>query len=327
MLSFLSLVFCITLPNLSLIGHDVCDRNRIYDPSQGYEYVLPQPILENFLSGIGFDHIEPYSQEEYDRLCDDIRDLYADILSDNPMQEDLAVITAGAPGAGKTTKLKQDLQKNRLQGKYYAYVCPDDVCLKNQKRTYQIDIAASNGSIQARREAYDKWRPGSNAAAHLVLANLIREQYAFYFGTTSTSPHTCQWFHFLKKQGYKIRLLHISAPDDVRWKSIEERDKIFVQATEDDTMEKGQLLPQRILDTFLAYADEIEFYYRNGVHEDALLAARWFKNENTNNRLGTLDVVSPDAYEQIKNIHNAAIIALNRPDLCWECTVEENSTR
>lgn len=68
-----------------------------------------------------------------------------------PVKEKVAIITAGAPGSGKTTKLKQDLEARALQGKRYAYICPDDVCLRNQKRTYQADLEKSDKSPLAQR--------------------------------------------------------------------------------------------------------------------------------------------------------------------------------
>jgi hypothetical protein len=301
-------------------NHDVCDIDHIYDT--GYSYSLPKNVLQGFLSGKAFDHPEPYSQEESQRLRDDINTLYQNILVEAPLREKVAIITAGAPGAGKTVKLRQDLEANRLRGKNYAYVCPDDVCLKNQIRTHKADIDNSDGSPEAHQAAYNKWRPGSNAAAHLILGNLIREQYGFYFGSTSSGPATGKFFEFIKKQGYKIRLIHITAPDDVRWESIKERDKTFVQTTAQDVKEKGYLLPQRINDTFLAYADEIEFYYRDAVKQDARLAARWVRSEDQ----GALQIVSGVDYEQVKAIHNAVVKTLQRPDLAWERTVEQNST-
>lgn len=234
-------------------------------------------------------------------------------------------MTAGAPGAGKTIKLGQDLKANARKGVNYAYICPDDVCLKSQTRTYAADILSSDQSRAARQDAYNKWRPGSNAATHLILGNLIREKYAFYFGTTSSGPATGKFFEFLKNQGYIIRLIHVSASDDVRWRSIQERDQTFVQTTEQDVREKGLLLPQRINDTFLKYADEIEFYYRDEVKQDAVLAARWFKNEETSELAGTLHVLNKESYDQVKSTHNAAVEILKRPDLLWEETVEASS--
>lgn len=305
------------------VSIDICNLDLIYNES--YQYSLPQIVLKSFLSGIAFDNPDAYTQEESERLRSDINELYQNILASNPARGNLAVITAGAPGAGKTVKLRQDLEANASEGKTYAYVCPDDVCLKNQTRTYVADIENSDDSKAARQNAYNKWRPGSNAATHLILANLIREKCAFYFGSTSSGPATGRFFEFIKAQGYTIRLIHVSAPDDVRWGSIQERDKTFVQTTEEDVKEKGLLLPQRINDTFLKYADQIDFYYRDDVKQDAVLAARWLKNEDAAEFAGTLQILEPKQYEQIKSVHNAAAEVLKKPELLWEDAVESKS--
>jgi len=307
---------------MSIAACNVCDTSLIYDKDGGYEYSLPKGVLESFLSGKAFDNPTAYTEEESIRLRADINEIFQKILSQNPVKGNLAVLTAGAPGAGKTIKMRQDLSENASLGRNFAYVCPDDVCLQNQTRTYKAELESGTGSKEERLAAYNKWRPGSNAATHLILGNLIREKYAFYFGTTSSGPATGKFFEFLKKQGYRIRLIHVTAPDDVRWGSIRERDKTFVQTTEQDVREKGLLLPQRIKDTFLAYADEIEFYYRGDVKEDAQLAAKWIRNDSSSEALGTLQIISIPQYEQIKTIHNAATEVLKRPDLRWEATVE-----
>jgi len=310
---------------LRSISFDICNLDHIYNTSDGFEYSLPRPLLEEYLSGIAFDNKEVYSEQESQNLREDIEEIFKKIMSKNPIKDSSAIMTAGGPGAGKTTKLRQDLKEALGEGKKYAYICPDDVCLRKQKRTYKKEIDDSDTSILSRQNAYNKWRPGSNAASHLILANLIREKCAFYFGTTSTGPKTYKLFELLKKQGYRIKLLHISAPDEVRWESIKERDKTFVQTTEEDVLQKGLLLPQRILDTYLKYADEIRFYLRTQVDQGAELAATWIRNEDTNDLLGTLEIVSAPRYEKIKEIHNAVVEKLQLKDLDWETAVEKNS--
>lgn len=243
----------------SKTSFDVCDFKHIYKPD--FKYSFPEKDLRDLFSGIGFGRTVSYDSDESKNLREDINALYQQILSENPAKEKIAIITAGAPGAGKTHLLRQDREQLLRQGKTYAYICPDDVCLLNQTKTYVADIKAGKD----KKDCYNKWRPASNAATHFILANLIREKYSFYFGSTSTSPFTYKFFDFLKSQGYRIRLLHVTAPDDLRWKSIQERDKTFVQTTEADVKDKGILLPERINDTFFKYADEIEFYYRDGL--------------------------------------------------------------
>jgi hypothetical protein len=242
-------------------------------------------------------------------------------------------MTAGAPGTGKTILMKQHRNINIHQGKVIAYICPDDVCLQKMMRTYQKDIKEKLTNLQLsekevkdlRQESYNKWRPGSNGAALLILAHLIRQQYAFYFGTALSSPASGKLLEFLKSKDFTIQLLHISAPDDIRWGSIQERDKTFVQTTEEDIREKGKLVPQRIYDTYLKFADEIQFYYRGAVKEDAVLAATWIRNPEFSPKLGTLTIHDRNRYEQLKAIHNTVCDALWQADLFWENSVEHNS--
>lgn len=295
------------------IPFDICDFNNIYNSH--YEYSLPKDILQTYLFGKAFDYKEFYTPEERQSLIEDTNQLWQQTLSSNPSKEKVAIITAGAPGSGKTTLVRQVLEKSALDGKPVAYACPDDTCIKNLK-IYKDVMASTGDGIQA----YTKARAGSNFAVHIEIANFIREGSAFAFGTTSSSPQTGKFFEFVKKNAYPIRLLHVSAPDDVRWESIKERDKTFIQTTEEDVRKKGVDVPQRINDTYFKYADQIEFYYRAGVKEDAKLAATWHRGETA-----PLKIVDSDLFEKIKTVHNKAIEHLNRPDLTWEATVEKTA--
>ncbi|MBN9378091.1 MAG: hypothetical protein BGO14_01235 [Chlamydiales bacterium 38-26] len=297
----------------------ICDTQRIYNSE--FEFPMPQNIVKQYLAGNGFDNKEEYSEEESQRLYEDINENYDNILSAHPKKEKIAVITAGAPGAGKTFKIHEELKFFSTQGQHYAYVCPDDVCLKNLKRTYIKDLESSSDAVSA----YNKWRPGSNAAAQLILANLIRENYAFYFGSTSSHPATGLLFDFLKKRGYQIRLIHVTASDETRWKSIQERNNTFFKTTEEDIKAKGLAVSERINDTYLKYADQIDFYYRGGPRENTVLAAKWLRVENEEAQLGKLQVVDSKAYEEIKKIHNKSTQILNKPQLSWQETVEKSS--
>lgn len=328
---FLAFVFLVALGHLSAQSHPnsrdtnspIYDLNQIY--TDQYAYSLPRPILESFLSGKAFDYPVKYTRYERQMVNLDIVDLYRAIVDSQPNQSRIAVISAGSPGSGKTTVMQRHLTDAARQGKRFAYVDPDDVCLKGQTRTYLADIGKGPNTLQTRRDAYTKWRPASNAANHILLGNLIRDGVGFHFGTTSSSPMTYKFFEFLKEHGYRICILHVSAPDDVRWGSIVERDKTFVQTTEEDTREKGLLVPQRIHDTFMKYADEIEFYYREAVDAEAVLGARWIKEGDTSTLNGHLLIYNEQAYQGVKTIHNQVVDRLQRPELLWEEAVESNS--
>jgi hypothetical protein len=304
-------------------NRDVCDLDSIYNST--YSYSLPKGVLQGFLSGKAFDHPMEYTSDEAEKLNADINQLFQAMMDSNPVRDNLAVISAGSPGAGKTVLLRQQLEAAAEKGSNFPYVCPDDVCLKGQTRTYVADIEASDESFKAREAAYTKWRPASNAATHLLLANLIRDKFAFYFGTTCSSPMTFKFFEFLKQHGYRIKVVHVSASDEVRWGSIQKRYQSFVQTTEEDVREKGRMVPERINDTFLKCADEIEFYFRPFVTSDAILAATWVKAQ-AEDSTAKLTVINTEAYEGVKAVHNAAIEALQKPELKWENTVEAVSS-
>jgi hypothetical protein len=291
------------------------DFNTIYNDN--FRYSLPRGVLEGFLSGKAFDHKTEYTREELEKVKADIDAIYREIMAAHPIQTPIMVMTAGAPGAGKTTLLLQDLEKKERK---YAYVDPDH-CLQNLKRTYRVDVGDAP-TPEGLKAAYTKWRPASNAAAQILLAHLIQRKCGIYFGTTATSPQTSLFLDFLTKQGYFIRVLHLTAPDNVRWASIQERDRTFVQTTEQDIRDKGVLLPQRIADTFLKYAGILEFYYRDAVGANAQLVA--VRAREISQDREQLRIKNRALYEQVRAIHNTAVESLNRLDLKWEGTVESN---
>lgn len=210
------------------------------------------------------------------------------------------LLTAGAPGAGKTTLLESIIAKDNNTS---PYVDPDAVFLKRlMKNSYQAELdklLAEPGADekQIRQDMYNKWRPASNYLTHIWQAYLISQKSNFVFGTTSSSPQMGSTFKYYKDQGYKINVIHISAPDQVRWDSIKLRDKTFVQTTEEDIREKGKLVPQRINDTYLASADNIEFYYREKADGDAVHTASWFRDKK-------IVVHNPEKYNAMVALHN-----------------------
>ena len=85
------------------------------------------------------------------------------------------------------------------------------------------------------------------------------------------------------------------------------------------------MLPERINDTYLKYADIISFFYRKEVDQEAALAAVWLRNPAGSEKPGTLRIYDNDLYERIKSVHNEALKQSKTPDLLWEDTVEASS--
>ncbi|MGH2611711.1 MAG: zeta toxin family protein, partial [Rhabdochlamydiaceae bacterium] len=189
---------------MAIYAAEVLSVDAIY--SSDFSYSLPRNVLEGFGKGLGFpeNKIE-YTPEEFKLLMEDIQDIWNRIIASNPAQGTKAVITAGAPGVGKTTIVRGLWEQQKNSKERYAYICPDDICLKEMTRTYGAMVQA-NGSPEGLRQAYEKWRGGSNFAHHLITAHLIRGHYNFYFGTTASSDKTGLFLDFLKKNGYSITI-------------------------------------------------------------------------------------------------------------------------
>ncbi|MBM3198280.1 MAG: ATP-binding protein [Chlamydiae bacterium] len=303
----------------------VCQIDALY--TEQFTCHLPEAVLVSYFEGKAFDYKLGYSEEEKQALKGDIQAIYDRMhLETNTSSLPWATITAGAPGAGKTIYLRKYIERQVEKIDEAAYIDPDDVCLKSMTSTYQVELAEQEAGvedltdrIEIRKRLYTKWRPGSNAGAHSILGRFLLDRREFFYGTTSTSPLTGNFFHQLKERGFRIRLLHVTAPDDVRWRSIAERDKVFVQTTEQDTRDKGDFFPQRLEDTYLAYADEIQFLYRSDVHEECRLAATW-----TRGTPAVLVIHDIEAYKNVQKIHNAICERLGRQELFWENAVEKS---
>ncbi len=302
-------------------------KNDIFHTN--YKYFLPKKTLDEWLSGKALDNPCKYSDQEQKDLQKDIQDIYHKTVSGSCIEKSgekpVAIITAGASGAGKTTLIEQELNKNKSQKN--IYISASDICLKNQTRTYQKDLKNSDQSLTSRQNIYKKWEPAATAAKHLILSHLIQNKKSFYLGSTCIEPITGNFFEFLKKEGYQIKLLYVTASDEIRWTSIQNRNKTFAHTScrTQQCVKKQTIILAKQIHSFLTYADEICFYYRKEAHEKANLVAIWTKNKADSEILGTLQIFSSQEYTEVKRIHNTAIKTLNRPDLDWEACIDEKS--
>ena len=290
----------------------IFDHTTIYN--EQFKFSLPQSFLEQYARGLGFDNKEEYTEEEKEALRFDIQKIWDQIQARKPSQSEAPtiVLTAGAPGAGKTTLLRRVWEKQPD----FAYICPDDVCLKQMETTYGAYVAKT----QDLKGGYFKWRAGSNYGHHLITAQLVKSKTNFMYGTTASSPQTALFLDFLRKNGYNIEILHVTAPDQVRWDSIAKRDQVFIQQSSQDVINKQLMVHERIQDTFLKYAHRICFYYRDGVDNTAIHAATWIRVDEDK---GVLEIQDQKVFEEMKNLHNKVCDGMNKPHLKWENTVDK----
>ncbi len=282
---------------------DLFNMDTIYN--EQFTYSLPRSVLESWGKGLGFpDNEVEYTPTEIEALKFDIMEIWNRIQSRKLAQSKEIILTAGAPGVGKTL-LERGMWEASPE---FAYICPDDVCLKEMKKTHK-EMITKDPSPEGMRAAYNKWRAASNYAHHIITANLIRQKQSFYFGTTASGDKTYRFLDFLKTSGYSIRILYVSAPDQVRFDSIAKRDQVFIQTTDQDILNKQLMVHERVQDTFVKYADRIDFYFRTAVDQAPVLAATWIKKDDK----AHLEVVNPAVYAEMTTLHDKVCDGMQKP--------------
>lgn len=290
---------------------DLFNLDAIYNDQ--FTYSLPRANLENFAKGLGLDNKVEYTPAEFELLKQDIQEIWDRIMASNPDRNGHLIVTAGAPGAGKTTLMRSLWEKGETPGGRYAYTCYDDVCLKEMRRTYGA-MVKEDPSPEGQARAYNKWRAGSHLALNLINAHLVKGRFNFYFGTTCSSPMTCKFFDFVRKYGYQsITILHVTAPDQVRWDSV--KGHTFTHTTSQDIINKQLMVHERIQDTILKYGNRVYFYFRPEADKDAILTSTWTP--------GKLDIVAPEMFKVMRDLHDKVCEGMKKPELKWANTVDK----
>lgn len=241
-------------------------------------------------------HLETYTTEEIQLLEKDL-EVVRSICLDGTHNADTRfyLATAGGPGARKTTILEKFISTHP-EYQDGVYLDPDPRTLKFMVHTYYAQsltplVISSMGNYdQVIKNAYDKWRYGSNYIVLTLFEEAVAEGRSIIYGTTSTGAHIPNFFAKLKENDYKIVLLLCSCPDDVRRKAVEYRNDVvrFYQSSPEDAIAKGKFFPQR-MEAYFAHADLMYFYWSDDLFTPERLAAVW--------RNGMLEVQDSEAMQ------------------------------
>lgn len=254
-------------------------------------------------------HLKGYSEEEVQLLSKDLGVVRSVCLDGKENTETrFYLATAGGPGARKTTILEKFVSIHpEYQGG--VYLDPDPRTLKFMVHTYYarslspLISSTTNNYDQVIKNAYEKWRSGSN----YIVLSLLEESFAagrsIIYGTTSTGGHIPSFFAKLKENNYEIVLLLCSCSDDVRYNAVDYRNRVvrFYQSSPEDAVGKGTLFPQR-MSSYFAYADQMYFYWSDGLFTPERLAGIW--------RNGKMEVYDNEAMQQFVDKYEKDRIAL-----------------
>ncbi len=161
-----------------------------------------------------------------------------------------------------------------------------------------LAISKTKDYDQVIKNAYDKWRPGSNYIVLTLFEEAVSAGRSIIYGTTSTGAHIPNFFAKLKENGYQIVLLLCSCPDGLRKEAVEHRNQVirFYQSSPEDAIAKGKLFPQR-MGAYFAYADLMYFYWSDDLFSPEKLAAIW--------RNGKLEVHDEEAMQRFSEKYEA----------------------
>lgn len=227
-------------------------------------------------------HLKNYSDEESQLLQKDLTVVRSVCLEDSQNTDiRFYLATAGAPGARKTTILEKFVA-NHPEYQSGVYLDPDPRTLKFMVHTYYaqsltpLAVSRTEDYNQVIKNAYDKWRAGSNYIVLTLLEEAFCAGRSIIYGTTSTGSHIPAFFAKLKEHDYKIVLLLCSCPDSLRYEAVDYRNQVlrFYQSSPEDAVAKGKFFPQR-MGAYFSYADLMYFYWSDELFSPERLAAVW----------------------------------------------------
>jgi hypothetical protein len=248
-------------------------------------------------------HLKGYSDEEIQLIEKDLKVVRSICLEGTRNAETrFYLATAGAPGARKTTILEKFIASHP-EYQEGVYLDPDPRTLKFMVHTYYQSLSpfviSSTASYeQVIKNAYERWRAGSNFIVLTLLEEAFAAGRSIIYGTTSTGAHTPNFFAKLKENDYQIVLLLCSCPDNVRYEAIDYRNRVvrFYQTSPEDAVAKGIFFPQR-MGSYFTYADLMYFYWSDSLFAPERLAGIW--------RNGKLEIHDSDAMDRFVDKYEA----------------------
>jgi len=227
-------------------------------------------------------HLETYTDKEVQLLEKDLTVVRSICLDDTHNTDArFYLATAGGPGARKTTILEKFVAAHP-EYQDGVYLDPDPRTLRFMVHTYYAQslsplvISRTQNYDQTIKNAYDKWRAGSNYIVLSLLEEAVAEGRSIIYGTTSTGAHIPNFFAKLKENDYQIVLLLCSCPDALRQEAVKYRNDVvrFYQSSPEDAVAKGKFFPQR-MEAYFTYADLMYFYWSDDLFSPERLAAVW----------------------------------------------------
>ncbi len=287
--------------------------------------VIPQPVIDDWYSQYADGSLlwtkYPEMKTEKSGLISKLVELDRPIVHQTcfhtaqPVEErkPIYVATAGAPLAGKSTVIEQEMADNPARYSNAVKVDPDRWGMLFMVNTYHGHLMAASTLANApdfqsaQGRAYDIARPASNFLTLEIFNEAVDGSYDIAHGTTLTGPHIRSLLSGLKQQGYEIDLLLCGANDDMRAEAQQYRANVqgYYQSTPEEVISKGIAFPQKMKDYF-ELGDNMAIFWRKGVTENAVKAAVYTNGQKI--------ILDQDAYDSFVNKYEADRKSLATPE-------------
>ena len=212
-----------------------------------------------------------YDADDRALIDAELERIYADITAGKPKGSNTFYITAGGPGAGKTTFIRHAQEGDNPLARA-VHADPDE--LIKSFRPYTEQITREGDSDDARAAAYDRWRWASVYLCNTIVNKLAQDGYDIVLGTTGTSASVKFIYQAAHNAGYQSHLIICHASEDTRVESTQKRfveERRFIPI--EDVKKKGNEMFPAVVDVHLAHAQNIAILWREGRDAAPVLAA------------------------------------------------------
>ncbi len=261
--------------------------------------IVPQRVLDTYLA-----RYNAAQRLEINATYLEIRDR---LMAEHGGKEDRSLlITAGAPGAGKTTHLRKKAETAKANGRGYIRIDIDDIMgefptvkgeLSHLAAYFETACDLHGGHTSADtthrtalRETSITWTMAAKYVADRLLNDCVSHGLPVAFETSAHNFHIGEFLANVRDNAYNIELDLCDAPTAIKQQETQKRfDRGEAYVNPEFVTLKGNDVMHNI-DTYLRYADIFNIYWRSKSSTALIHAA-------TSAPKGAQSIVNQDAAE------------------------------
>ena len=260
---------------------------------------LPTPLykqscIEQYIKTFSSSH----TADQQQNAIKDIQAIFDNFLAADFSKAMEATLVIGPKGAGKTLFSTYAQEKHASWGSRHVYLSSDHLCQHLLKNT------CLNEPCKQPLEAWRVWKPLADHITQFLQKEALAHRCSILAEADPTDPFLSLLLKALKEHSYAVKIILLTAPEDIRRKSFKEP----LSAREDDRFyEQAQAFSLHTTSLYLEAADEVEFYLRNRLDTKPSLAATWVKSDFRLQSQGSLYVFDESLFEATCRVHDLTL--------------------